>query len=192
VVAWRGKRRVGAKFGGRHGGLAKLGDVAVPRVAVYAHDGAEGEPDLEVTFEVRDGRPECVDFHVRAKPDGRGIRTVDLQMVSNLDAMAVYLYERVTPVPDGSVFNWMWRQTEENTERARRAAYEARKARRGPVPRSELEQVAKVYREHLADVPTQMVKELLGYKSTRTAARRVQQARDAGLLPPTTPGKRKA
>jgi hypothetical protein len=192
-MAWRGKTRVGAKFGGRHGGLVELGEVAVPRVAVYAHDGDEGEPDLEVTFEVRDGRPECVDFHVRVKPDGRGIRTADLQMVTNLDAMAVYLYERVTPVPDGgSAFNWMWRQTTENAERARRAAYEARKARRGTVTRAELEQVAKVYREHLADVPTQMVRELLGYKSDRTAARRVQQARAAGLLPQTTPGKRKA
>ena len=126
-MAWRGKTRVGSKFGGRHGGLTQIGDVAVPRVAVYAHDGDIGEPDLEVTFEVRDGRPECVDFHVRAKPDGRGIRTADLQMVTNLDAS-----------------------------------------------------------------PTAAVRMLLGYKSERTAARRVQQAREAGLLPATTPGKRKA
>jgi hypothetical protein len=31
-----------------------------------------------------------------------------------------------------------------------------------------------------------------GYASERTAARRVQQAREAGLLPKTTPGKRRA
>jgi hypothetical protein len=191
-MAWRGKTRVGSRFGGRHGGLVEIEGVAVPRVAFYAHDGDEGEPDLEVTFEVRDGRPECVDFHVRAKPRGRGIRTADLQMVTNLDAMAVYLYERVTPVPGGNAFNWMWGQTEENAARARRAAYEARKARRGTVTTAELERVAEVYREHLSGVPNQMVKELLGYKSERTAARRVQQARAAGLLPKTTPGKRKA
>jgi hypothetical protein len=191
-MAWRGKTRVGSKFGGRHGGLVELGDMAVPRVAVYGHDGDEGEPDLEVTFEVRDGRPECVDFHVRAKPSGRGIRTADLQMVTNLDAMAEYVYERVTPVPGGSAFNWMWRQTPENAERARRAAYEARKARRGTVTRAELEQVAKVYREHLDKGPTKAVELLVGYDSARTAARRVQQAREAGLLPATTPGKRKA
>ena len=191
-MAWRGKTRVGSKFGGQHGGLTQIGDVAVPRVAVYAHDGDIGEPDLEVTFEVRDGRPECVDFHVRAKPDGRGIRTADLQMVTNLDAMAVYLFERVAPVPGGSAFNWMWRQTEENAGRARRAVYEARKARRGSVSKAELEQVAKVYREHLVGGPTAAVRMLLGYKSERTAARRVQQARAAGLLPATTPGKRKA
>lgn len=191
-MGWRGKTRVGSKFGGQHGGLVEIGGVAVPRVAVYAHDGDVGEPDLEVTFEVRDGRPECVDFRVRAKPDGRGIRTADLQMVTNLDAIAVNLYAAVAPVPGGNAFNWMWRQTEENVERARRAAYEARKARRGTVTRAELERVAEVYREHLAGVPNQMVKELLGYKSERTAARRVQQARAAGLLPKTTQGRRKA
>jgi hypothetical protein len=190
-MAWRGKTRVGSKFGGRHGGLTKLGDVPVPRVAVYAHDGDDGEPDMEVTFEVRDGRPECVDFHVRAKPDGRGIRTADLQMVTNLDAMAVYLYSRVAPVPDGNAFNWMWRQTEENAERARRAAYEARKARRGTVSPAELEQVAGVYRSNLESSPTRAVRLQLGY-SERTAARRVQQARAAGLLPKTSQGKRRA
>jgi hypothetical protein len=190
-VAWRGKTRVGSKFGGKHGGLAKVGEVVVPRVAVYAHDGAPGEPDLEVTFEVRDGRPECVDFHVRAKPNGRGIRTADLEMVTNLDAIAVNLYAAVAPVPGGDAFNWMWRQTEENVERARRAVYEARKARRGTVSRAALEEVAKVYREHLDASPTRAVSLLLGY-SERTAARRVQQARAAGLLPKTTPGKRKA
>jgi hypothetical protein len=190
-MGWRGKTRVGAKFGGKHGGLAKVGDVVVPRVAVYAHDGDAGEPDLEVTFEVRDGRPECVDFHVRAKPDGRGIRTVDLQMVTNLDAMAANLYAAVAPVPGGSALNWMWRQDEENAARAQRAVYEARKARRGTVTRATLEEVAKVYREHLDASPTRAVSLLLGY-SDRTAARRVQQARTAGLLPATTPGKRKA
>jgi hypothetical protein len=190
-MAWRGKTRVGSKFGGRHGGLTEVGGVAVPRVAVYAHDGDVGEPDLEVTFEVRDGRPECVDFHVRAKPDGRGIRTADLQMVTNLDAIAVNLYAAVAPVPGGSAFNWMWRQTEENADRAQRAVYEARKARRGTVTRSMLEDVAKVYRENLKSSPTRAVELRFGW-SKRTAARRVQQAREAGLLPRTSPGKRKA
>jgi hypothetical protein len=191
-MAWRGKTRVGSRFGGQHGGLAKIGDVVVPRTAVYAHDGDEGEPDLEVTFKVRDGRPECVDFHVRAKPSGRGIRTADLQMVTNLDAMAANTYAAVAPEPgEGSVFNWMWRQTEEHALKVQRATYEARKARRGTVTRAALEEVAKVYRENLESSPTRAVRQLLGY-SERTAARRVQQARAAGLLPATTPGKRRA
>jgi hypothetical protein len=59
------------------------------------------------------------------------------------------------------------------------------------VTRAELEEVAKVYREFIGSTPTRAV-QLAGGYSERTAARRVQQARAAGLLPQTTPGKRKA
>ena len=66
------------------------------------------------------------------------------------------------------------------------------KAPRRGVTRAELEQVANVYRHNVDAKPVQQVAAIMGYGSERTAARRVQQARDAGLLPPTTPGKRKA
>ncbi len=56
---------------------------------------------------------------------------------------------------------------------------------------AELENVARAYREHIDTTPTRAV-QLAGNYSERTAARRVQQARAAGLLPKTTPGKRKA
>ena len=62
---------------------------------------------------------------------------------------------------------------------------------RGRVTRAELEGVARVYREHVGATPTRAV-QLAGGYSERTAARRVQQARAAGLLLKTTPGKRKA
>jgi transposase-like protein len=51
--------------------------------------------------------------------------------------------------------------------------------------------VADIYRQHIDDRPTEAVSRAFG-KSHRTAARWVQQAREAGLLPDTTPGKRKA
>ena len=60
------------------------------------------------------------------------------------------------------------------------------------VTRAELEEVARIYREHVDASPTRAVAMLGGYASERTAARRVQQAREAGLLPKTTPGKRRA
>jgi hypothetical protein len=192
-MGWRGKTRIGSKYGGQHGGLTRIGDVTVPRVAVYAHDGDGGEPDLEVTFEVRDGRPECVDFHIRAKPGGRGIRSADLQMSSHLDDLAANLYSAVAITEGGSPFNWMHREASEEQRRAEHHQItEARKARRGTVTTAELEQVAKVYRENLKAGPTQAVRLALRYPSDRTAARRVQQAREAGLLAATTPGKRKA
>jgi hypothetical protein len=62
---------------------------------------------------------------------------------------------------------------------------------RGATP-GELQLVADVYRANIDGNPTRAVKEDLGYASDRTAARRVERARAAGLLPPTTPGKRKA
>jgi hypothetical protein len=51
--------------------------------------------------------------------------------------------------------------------------------------------VAEVYREHVSERPTEAVSRVFGV-SHRTAARYVQQARESGHLPETTPGKRKA
>lgn len=66
-----------------------------------------------------------------------------------------------------------------------------RAPRRGTT-KAELEQVAKLYREHVEGRPVESIRTLMGYGSDRTAARRVEQARAAGLLPSTTPGKKKA
>jgi hypothetical protein len=67
----------------------------------------------------------------------------------------------------------------------------ARTATRGVRgPSSEvLEQVARLYRAHSAGSPVRVIADLLG-TSERTAARRVQQARQAGLLPLTTQGRK--
>ena len=46
--------------------------------------------------------------------------------------------------------------------------------------------------DHQPDEGGQVAVEKILEYSRRTAARRVRQARAAGLLPPTTPGKRKA
>lgn len=54
-----------------------------------------------------------------------------------------------------------------------------------------LNQVAALYRAAVDGNPTRAVERVMGY-SKRTAGRRVQQARAAGLLPPTTKGKKQA
>jgi DNA-binding transcriptional regulator LsrR (DeoR family) len=68
-----------------------------------------------------------------------------------------------------------------------------RRARSGRpcISRERLQKVAEIYREHIDDRPTEAVSRTFGI-SHRTAARYVQQARESGLLPDTTPGKRKA
>jgi hypothetical protein len=200
-MAWRGEVRIEPQLGGRHGGFWRLGEAVVPRRVVYSHTSEGGEPDLKMYFEVRDGRPECTGIVFTAKPGGRGLRTADLR-VFNLDAITRNVFAQVavvhnrtnpfdgTPVPDDTILLHGPRD-EAEFRRLERDIYEARAARRGAVSRAELEEVAQVYREHVASSPTRMVAMLCGY-SERTAARRVQQARAAGLLPKTTPGKRKA
>lgn len=187
-MTWPGTVRVSRKIGGKHGGTVQVGDTLIPRRVSLTVDGDNGEPDLVATFEVRDGRPECVAFAVTSKDNGRGIRTADLHLF-NLDALSTMAFARFgTPVGENVV---SFPLGDAEARKAYADVYEARKVRRGSVTRAELERVADVYREHIDSAPTRAVAVVLGYDG-RTAARRVQRAREAGLLPPTTPGKRKA
>ncbi|MGH3669589.1 MAG: DUF6214 family protein [Pseudonocardiaceae bacterium] len=180
-MGWEGKQRVTGYAGGQHGGFVQLGDALVPPKAEMTFEGCNGSPDVTARFEVRDGRPECVEVHVVAKPDGRGIRSADMAMF-NMDNLTVAVFaELATDLLE----------TEAEQRRAFRGVSEARSARRPTVTRTDLEEVARVYRAHVDASPTLAVEKLFGY-SPRTAARLVAQARDAGLLPATTPGKRKA
>ena len=65
------------------------------------------------------------------------------------------------------------------------------KAPRRGSSRAELERVASIYAEHVDRDPVAQVQVLMGYGSSRTAARRVKEAEEAGLLSRTTPGKRR-
>jgi hypothetical protein len=133
---------------------------------------------------------------ISVKPNGRGLRTADLAAL-NLDALAVAVFSQLASTyrtsrdePDTVL---LFRPADEaEARRLERDLHEARKAQRGTVTRAELEEVARIYREYVDSSPTQAVAALGGYDSQRTAARRVQQAREAGLLPKTTPGKRRA
>jgi len=176
-MAWTGKTQITGLI---NGPVALLGDVPVPPEAVMTFEGAEGSPDVTMRFEVRDGRPECVDISVRARPDGRGIRSSDVAMF-NVDTLAVGVFEDLAMVD---------RPDEPMAVRVRRDITEARLRTRGVVTREELERVAEIYRSNVGRAPTQAVAGSLGY-SARTAARRIKAAEEAGLLPPTTPGKRR-
>ena len=65
------------------------------------------------------------------------------------------------------------------------------KAPRRGVTRAEITKVAETYLKNADADPTTAVQNLLGYGSRRTAERRIKQAEEAGLLPRTTPGKRR-
>ncbi|HEY6422638.1 MAG TPA: hypothetical protein VIY28_05180 [Pseudonocardiaceae bacterium] len=180
-MVWEGVQRVTGLAGGQHGGFVQLGDAIVPPKAEMTFEGTGGSPDVQMRFEIRDGRPECVEINVMAKPDGRGIRSADMAMF-NLDNLAIGVFGQLATIGV---------HAESEQLSALRSVGEARSARRPTVTRADLDEVARVYRAHVEASPTRAVELLLGY-SARTAARRVAQAREAGLLPRTTPGKRKA
>jgi hypothetical protein len=130
---------------------------------------------------------------LKAKPGGRGLRTSDLRQLM-LDAMmtSVFANHSFRAVDANGVTEMVPVASEADFWAALNEVETAVKAPRRGVTPSELEQVAGIYREHIADRPVQHVAALMGYGSDRTAARRVEQAREAGLLPPTSPGKARA
>jgi len=136
---------------------------------------------------------------VRSKPEGRGIRTGDLALF-NIDTVTVNVFTRHALRPDdrgevaeGTALPWRPLDGERALRAGERAVYEARKRRRGTVSPEELRRVAEVYEQHVAGgAPTAAVQMVLGYDSARTAARRVQQARTAGLLTVPAPRRREA
>lgn len=168
----------------------QLGDTIVPeRLTLTQESDDPYGPHLTAELEVRNGRPECVGLKVTARPNGRGIRLRDLDVFS-IDGAVRDAFEGFAVRPDETGGGPLGGRDQAERFEIRRDLDQAQ-VRSGP-PRAELERVAQVYREHVEHRnPTETVAMVLGY-TRRTAARRVQQARDADLLPPTTPGKRKA
>ena len=166
---------------------------------VLGVDKASGAPDLEARFEVRDGVPECTEFTLRSKPGGRAVRTADLRLF-DMDGFTLHVFTRkgaVLKKPEGTAGAAQPLASEREWWAANAAVAEAQRGRRS-VSRWELEEVARIYNDNIhgtssatspAPGPTKAVEQALRL-SGRTAARRVQQARDAGLLPPTTPGRK--
>jgi hypothetical protein len=173
----------------RTAGLVRLGDVLVPARVTTDSSADASAPLLTAAYEVRDGRPECVELHITSRPNGRGIRLRDLEELFTLDAACEAAFSRFVIRPDQ---DWTQAALDATPGLRREAARDVRQARRSRTRRQELARVAQVYREHVDGNPTEAVRLVLSYGSHRTAARRVQEARAAGLLPPTTPGKRKA
>lgn len=193
-MVWSGQVSTSAAIGGRNGFPVLIGDrLMVPRLTTWKVDGANGHPDARVRVEVRDGRPEVVEFWIGAKPKGRGIASADVASIGNLDNLVANILTEVgshlhpTDEAPGH-FSATHPPSEKDAWAISGAVHSAREARRNRVSTEELETVARLYREHADKAPLVRIAAELGV-SHRTAARRVEQARAAGILPPTTPGK---
>jgi hypothetical protein len=185
-VTWRGSVEVTGE-----GKDIRLGMTVVPERATFKATGEKGAPDVVVRFEVRDGRPEMVEVSVKTKADGRGIRSTDMEVFNETLIKNVYAFigTQLAPDPNSATASGTWPATDDDMWAIQGAVEKARQ-RRGTVNLEELKKVAEVYRAHTGRAPTNAVAEFLDY-TPRTAARRVQQARDAELLPPIEKGESK-
>lgn len=158
----------------------RLGLREVPQAVELRTEPRDSGPGIYVRAEVRHGVPDITALHLTASPDGRGLRTSDL-LDWNLENLAlnVLMYSEWS---EPSEDEW-WAANKAGDARA-----QARAKARKPTS-ADLQQVANIYRAAFSSRPTQAVARAFGF-SHRTAARRVADARTAGLLPLTTPGKK--
>lgn len=166
-----------------YGGRVVFGDTSVPTRVAYLIEGTHSSPSLRVVFEIREGRPFCSGVHFEASARGRSIRTGDLTALPSLERLAEEAFAELAVRAEAE--NPFGAFIGDDTARRRSARTDVRD--RGD---AELKEVARVYRENVDGRPVAAV-EALGY-ARRTAARRIQQAREKGYLPQTTQGKRKA
>jgi hypothetical protein len=146
---------------------------------------------VRARFEIRDGVPQTVDFRITSTETGRGVTASDMKRwepVGEMALAAFYRFAKLMEHDDGANEELgAVQQTDEDALRATRSNIEAWSKDR----ETQLSLVAEVYRANLNGNPREAVKDL-GPFSDRTASRRIEQARAAGLLPKTKQGKKKA
>lgn len=182
--------------------LVPVGDRLVPERIDVTFPSTADLPSLALVIEVRSGVPQCTSLHIDATEDSREVRSLDLSAVriedwiEELTALASWKIEPTPGYVPGKGHPTVSRThggpAGAADERAGRSAVRnARRAARRTVTPQLLEAVAKVYRANIDNKPTNAVEASFAV-SYRTAGRYVQLARGAGLLPPTTPGKKEA
>ena len=176
------------------------GRVIVPSRFAYRFAGHDGDPNSLVRFEIRRQPGEalakisCVEVKVTHSVGGRPIRPSDFAHLAALDTVGREVCERLAlavdtgPDPVSGEVSAMpltsekMRAVREQLRRELRDGIaDSRRNRKRPTPREELERVAEIYQG--ADrAPITAVMTAQSY-TRRTAARRIAEARSAGLLP---------
>ena len=172
-------------------------DYLVPTWAEFTMHGYNG-PDNVARIEVRNGVPELVRLEWLSNPHQREIRQRDLRSME-VDGFVTTLFAGLTRQrsPGSGIVGIATGATEDGDHPP---AFYAAQRFVGSLRRPEgyrsitpdlLKTVAEVYRRNIDRAPTQAVGKFFGVKS-RMASIYVDRARQAGLLPPTTRGKKKA
>ena len=172
------------------GDYVPVEDLLLPSWLEFEAEGDEAGPSSFGRVEVRKGRPELVEFRVWSRPGEPEVKHRDLRqaepaaLVDLLAGFALQVFHE-----DGRRIVWY---PEPGSEQQAQVVAQVRGTRVGNrrLTHGYLERVAEVYRANLASGPTLAVQRHF-VVSPRMASGYVQRARRAGLLPPTTPGKKK-
>lgn len=155
----------------------------------YTPSAGVDAPAWEVEYAVEAGVPRCIAVTVRANEGGREVQSADLRALrlDDLAEDAATNVARRQVQTDAGEVAWV-----HDLRRFRDVRAEVGAARRGSrlaITDELLRTVADVYREHLDDRPTEVVRRHLDLGSDRTARLYVKRARDRGFLGKAIPGK---
>jgi hypothetical protein len=171
-------------------------DTLVPTFVEFTVGGLDGQPTTFARVEVRDGVPALVELRFTASADERDIRQADLRAVqvrALVEDLVAGLSFPVRAERDGSTTLVI--TDPDGSPPYSGALKTMQRARSGKATRTItpelLARVAQIYRANVPDRPTLAVQRAF-MVSPRMASEYVQRARRAGLLPPTSPGKKKA
>jgi hypothetical protein len=184
---WPGKMLWHSPRSGPYSGRERHGDTMVPRHVLIEFEGKSANPDMTAHVELRNGRPILEEIRIKAKPEGRGIRSSDLTSV-RVDALVKGVIGELS-LPAGysdEPFGGDWQRVTNAQRSTARLTVDqlVRKSGRG-VSQAELQIVASIHNQHLGGNALAVIADTL-HVSERTAARRVAEARSAGLIAPRT------
>lgn len=165
-----------------------VGDVLVPETMVISTPGDASTPSVRARVEVRDGAPRVVSIAFESGPADGEVRQSHLRSVEVSALLEFHggMAMKIEDTDDGAVVSFGERLDGAAVARTIRNERSRRR-----LTRAFLEQVAEVYRANIDHAPTRAVRERF-YVSERAASGYVAAARDAGLLPPTSQGRKNA
>jgi hypothetical protein len=193
--------------------LASVGNLQMPAVfTLHLFDHDNGAPNINLTWQVRNGAPECIDVHIERAEGGHEIRVSGLAGIRIEDCLGLAVKLMLSLRDDRSdepgptnraIAAWLEPATlttagEIETarfwfdfDRGRDAVAQTEAARAGrkvKITDALLREVADIYRANVSDKPTEAVAEHFD-KGHRTAALYVKRARERGFLGPAIKGK---
>src|SRR5829696_3111657 len=193
--------------------LASVGNLQMPAIfTLHLFDHDSGEPNINLTWQVRNGAPECIDVHIERAEGGHEIRVSGLAGIRIEDCLGLAVklmlslrddYSDEPGPTNRAIAAWLEPATlttagEIQTarqwfdfDRGRDAVAQtqaARGARKVKITDALLREVADIYRANVSGKPTQAV---AGHfdRGHRSAALYIKRARERGFLGRAIKGK---